>query len=48
MKRWIALPLILLLALGAAAAPMTLKELEFLIRQRTPDAEIIAQVQTRR
>lgn len=48
MKRWIALPLLLLLALGAAAAPMTIKELDFLIRQRTPDAEIIVQVQKRR
>lgn len=49
MKRWIALPLLLLLlVIGAAAAPMTLKELEFLVRQRTPDADIIAQVQKRR
>src|SRR5690242_14773470 len=48
MKRWITLSLLLLLAAGAAAAPMTLKELDFLSRQRTPDADIIAQVQKRR
>jgi nucleoredoxin len=49
MKRWIALPLLLLSVIDAiAAAPMTLKELEFLIRQKTPDAEIVAQVQKRR
>jgi thiol-disulfide isomerase/thioredoxin len=48
MKRWIALPLLLLLGLGAAAAPMTVKELEFLVRQRTPDAQVIAEVQKRR
>jgi len=48
MKRWIALPLLIVLSLGAAAAPMTFKELEFLVRQRTPDAEIIVEVQKRR
>ena len=39
--------MLLLLALGAAAAPMTIKELEFLVRQRTPDADVIAAVQKR-
>jgi hypothetical protein len=48
MKRWIALPLLLLSGLVAAAAPMTVKELEFLVRQRTPDAQVIAEVQKRR
>jgi Thioredoxin-like len=48
MKRWIALSFLLLLPFGAAAAPMTLKELEFLIRQRTPDVEVIATVQKRK
>jgi nucleoredoxin len=49
MKRWIALPLLLLvLSLEAASAPMTFKELEFLVRQRTPEAEVTAQVQKRR
>jgi nucleoredoxin len=47
MKRWIALPLLLLLTIGAAAGPMTIKELEFLVRQRTPDADVIAAVQKR-
>jgi len=48
MKRWIILPLLLLLSFGAVAAPMTLKELDFLVRQRMTDPEIIAQVQKRR
>jgi thiol-disulfide isomerase/thioredoxin len=48
MKRWFTLPLLLLLGIGAAAAPMTVNELEFLIRQRTPDAQVIAEVQKRR
>jgi nucleoredoxin len=48
MKRWLALPLLLLLAIGAAAAPMTFKELEFLVRQKTPDAQILAEAQKRR
>jgi hypothetical protein len=48
MKRWIILPFLLLLGLEAGAAPMTVKELEFLVRQRTPDAQVIAEVQKRR
>ncbi|HET6407600.1 MAG TPA: thioredoxin-like domain-containing protein [Chthoniobacteraceae bacterium] len=49
MNRWIALPALLLaLALGAVAAPMTFKELDFLVRQRTPEADIVVQAQKRR
>jgi nucleoredoxin len=49
MNRWIALPALLLaLTFGAGAAPMTFKELDFLVRQRTPEADIIAQAQKRR
>lgn len=48
MKRWIILPLLLLLPFAAVAAPMTFKELDFLVRQRMTDPEIIAQVQKRR
>jgi hypothetical protein len=49
MKRWMTLPAMLLaLTLGVAAAPMTVKELDFLVRQRTSDAEVIAEVQKRR
>lgn len=49
MKRCFTLSLLLLaLSLGAAAAPMTFKELEFLVRQRTPEPDVVAQVQKRR
>lgn len=39
---------ILLCAGVCSSAPMTLRELEFLVRQRTPDAEIVQQVAQRR
>jgi len=36
------------LALTAGAAPITVKEIDFLLRQQTPEAEITSQVQERR
>lgn len=49
MKRCFTLSLLLFaLSLGAAAAPMTFKELEFLVRQGTPEPDVVAQVQKRR
>lgn len=38
----------LLLAATAVAAPMTLKELEFLLRQETPEADILKEARARR
>lgn len=40
--------LTLALVATASAAPMTVKEIDFLLRQRTPEAEISAQLQERR
>lgn len=39
---------LLLLPLVAGAAPITVKEIDFLLRQRTPEAEILHQVRARR
>jgi nucleoredoxin len=36
------------LAASALGAPITVKEIDFLVRQRTPDAEIVKEVQQRR
>lgn len=39
---------LLISMVGASAAPLTVKELEFLVRQRTPEADIVREAKSRR